>query len=446
MAPTLFAFLLSLSLCRGADDIVKEVPTEESVDVTGNMLVLDEMFTASHSFSSNISMSVNPGCTYNNCTLPNGAGVCVANTTITDIPAQDSEQHWLWSVIGRPTLQAAITEAKDVISINWNGLFGFTDMAESITYTQKPHYTAAIMMTNLIEYNDTRDKGVMDDTDSRGAILYPLINFSWRRNILENTDEHVAVQFIGENYTTWLNENVNLTGKINLTISGYATDGYGLWLPHLSHSQHTSQVDLQLDHLNSTSGFKHSRFGIELVLVSETGRNSSLVRQTSTTLDDEHTPGIFKTEELVLPGWNETLQSYLQWRPVVYTTPARDLSESTGVYVNRSKPVEDAVRTLDKTLLYALYGKQLDNYLVRGVNVTFGSPEDGFYKKTHFQAWTFTFGVGDPIRNGLSPVIILVITVMIGILAIVFVTSSFVCAYKKWKQRRNATPGSYGQM
>jgi hypothetical protein len=92
-----------------------------------------------------------------------------------------------------------------------------------------------------------------------------------------------------------------------------------------------------------------------------------------------------------MPGSNQTnsssLQSYLQWRPVVYTTPARDLSESTGVHVNQTVMVEKIGDLLEKSLLYALYGNDLNDLLIRKVNVTFGSPDDGFYNKTKYQAW-----------------------------------------------------------
>jgi hypothetical protein len=55
-----------------------------------------------------IFMSVNPGCKYRNCTLPNGPTVSLVNLTISDSPVQPREHHWLWSVIGHPTLQVTI--------------------------------------------------------------------------------------------------------------------------------------------------------------------------------------------------------------------------------------------------------------------------------------------------------------------------------------------------
>ena len=93
--------------------------------------------------------------------------------------------------------------------------------------------------------------------------------------------------------------------------------------------------------MESSSGFNNSRFALELYVVSSSPKDTSLIRQKSYTLDDEHTPGIFKTMELILPGENSSnetnYQAYLQWRPVVYTTQARDLSESTGMSLQKHK-------------------------------------------------------------------------------------------------------------
>ena len=171
-----------------------------------------------------------------------------------------------------------------------------------------------------------------------------------------------------------------------LQISAYANFGFGRWLPHLSHSSKTSQVDIQLQGLESSSGFNNSRYALELFIVSTSSKNTDVKWHTSTTLDDEHTPGIFRTEELILPGNSTNYQSYLQWRPVVYTTQSRDLSESTGINVSQSLGVDHLEDTLKKSLLYALYGENLNDHLVRRVNITFGSG-DKFYKKTKYQAW-----------------------------------------------------------
>jgi hypothetical protein len=88
-----------------------------------------------------------------------------------------------------------------------------------------------------------------------------------------------------------------------------------------------------------------------------------------------------------MPGRNSTLQSYLQWRPVVYSTRDRDLSASTDVNVTRPVHLHDAAALLNNTMMYAFYGAQLGDMLAVAVNVTFGGNGDGFYKKTKYQAW-----------------------------------------------------------
>lgn len=61
-------------------------------------------------------------------------------------------------------------------------------------------------------------------------------------------------------------------------------------------------MDIQLDRIRTASGFNMSRFALEFVIVSDTDRvnaNKSLTPQNTTTLDDEHTPGIFKVLQLL---------------------------------------------------------------------------------------------------------------------------------------------------
>ena len=44
------------------------------------------------------------------------------------------------------------------------------------------------------------------------------MNFRWNRQIIETTDEKIAIRFIGTNYTSVHNE-TGLTGTINLTVN-----------------------------------------------------------------------------------------------------------------------------------------------------------------------------------------------------------------------------------
>ena len=45
-----------------------------------------------------------------------------------------------------------------------------------------------------------------------------MMNFRWNREIIETTDERIAIRFIGTNYTSVHNV-TGLTGTINLTVN-----------------------------------------------------------------------------------------------------------------------------------------------------------------------------------------------------------------------------------
>ena len=81
-------------------------------------------------------------------------------------------------------------------------------------------------------------------------------------------------------------------------MSGYANRDYGEWLPHLEHDTRTNQVDIQLQQLKSDSSFQASKFSLEFAIVSycpesDDCQNLNITKGKITSLDDEHTPGIF---------------------------------------------------------------------------------------------------------------------------------------------------------
>lgn len=179
-------------------------------------------------------MSINTGCFFNNCTLANGIEVSIVNVTVTDTPVQDEEQHWLWSVIGRPTVQAAITKPGDYSAVNWTSIFDKNDIGDSIFYLNRPLYSAAVMLMNvgrchvlyfdctylqlfqLIEFDDPDDKASISKSPS-SPMVYPIKNFHWTRRILEDNNERIAIQFLGTNFTSVTND-TNISGRINLTV------------------------------------------------------------------------------------------------------------------------------------------------------------------------------------------------------------------------------------
>ena len=52
-------------------------------------------------------------------------------------------------------------------------------------------------------------------------VIYPMINFKWKRMIIEDSDDRIAIRFMGTNYTT--KDETFLKGQINLTVSIFLT-------------------------------------------------------------------------------------------------------------------------------------------------------------------------------------------------------------------------------
>lgn len=65
-------------------------------------------------------------------------------------------------------------------------------------------------------------------------------------------------------------------------------------MPHMLHSENSTQVDIILNNLQTNSSFKSSRFAMELLLVSESKTRTGMIVDAKKSLDDEHTPGIFE--------------------------------------------------------------------------------------------------------------------------------------------------------
>lgn len=84
---------------------------------------------------------------------------------------------------------------------------------------------------------------------------------------------------------------------------------------------------------------------------------------------------------------NKVQSGFLQWRPIVYTSANKVVSNSTKTLEYEVANVTDSVATLNSSLLFAFYGSDLSKFLIKGENVSFGSNKDGFYAKTNFSSW-----------------------------------------------------------
>jgi hypothetical protein len=65
-------------------------------------------------------------------------------------------------------------------------------------------------------------------------------------------------------------------------------------VPHMLHTENSTQVDIILDHIQTNRTFSYSRFAIELLAVGGGDPEIPMFVDPKKSLDDEHTPGIFE--------------------------------------------------------------------------------------------------------------------------------------------------------
>ena len=330
------------------------------------------------------------------------------------------------------------------VGVDW---YGIDNGQLAFKYSMTPNFTSAVMITKVcgtaindqslrlifpnaalfkvIEFDDPENRGVYDGHSE--VKEYDTSNLTWKREVIRNTPSTLAISFLSSLGSNSSDETSLIGGSINITLAAYADRGFGIWLPHISHSNKTNQFDIQLKNITTNSGFNFSRFGLEMVLVAGPNTNLKIERRRKYTNDDEHTPGTFEVGGRVLnlnyihgqdrffsrcicefdfnkllfpPKYDELvvvnaadndLQSYMQWKPIVYNSEER-AKLATMAHMSDSTNVIDPKKRLNGTMLYNFYGDQLDAMLVRKFNVTFGKagkPGDasGFYKTTRFHAW-----------------------------------------------------------
>lgn len=74
---------------------------------------------------------------------------------------------------------------------------------------------------------------------------------------------------------------------------GFCSLDHSEFMPHMLHTENSTQVDIILDHLQTNKSFTNSRFAIELLVVGEGNPEVPMFINPKKSLDDEHTPGIF---------------------------------------------------------------------------------------------------------------------------------------------------------
>uniref|UniRef100_A0A1B6E8L9 Lysosomal protein NCU-G1 n=1 Tax=Clastoptera arizonana TaxID=38151 RepID=A0A1B6E8L9_9HEMI len=371
-----------------------------------------------------LSYKVNPDCQLPQC---NNSSIILIHVKAV---GEKDVLHHIWDFSGKPSVMLAVTSPNTSIEIDWdNFIFG---MADSVKINPRPTYTYSVVLDEIIEFNDEDDKGNLPNNNANSSYITTIDtkDISWR--ISEQVNDTDKVHFTVEG---GFPESIKKNGTIQITMSAFASYGHEEPLPRLLHSGNASQVDIVLNKL--TTLYPKSRFGIHLIAASTDDLNATVAVKARQTLDDEHAPGVFNVVEVLTPKAvaEDTLGGYLQWRPVVYTSPERDMTNSTESIQYSAPNLRNPIEALNCTLLYCVFGNLLSEMLVVESNVTFGVAHDGFYKN-NYAAWTFLVGYGHPPVEKFSMLVTLVLSIGLGLPALLIVVGG-ACIFIRRLSRNN---------
>ncbi|XP_075226658.1 glycosylated lysosomal membrane protein B-like isoform X2 [Lycorma delicatula] len=359
-----------------------------------------------------LSTTINPGCQNPKCDIKNESSALLVHVRA---DGENDTLHHIWDFTDSPSLLLVHTFQGSLLNISWDKYLE-TD-GVSVNFSEPPLYIFGVVIDKVFEFNDVNDVGRLNisNNDSNYIHLMNTRDFHWKlsQSLVNDTDT-ALLSIEGKRHGT----KHNTSGIIRITMGAYGGSEHGSILPHLLHSSNSSQMDITLE--NMPSRFQYSRYGISLVTITSDNSNSSMKLNVRKILDDEHDPGVFTIVEITSPESQKVQHDnffdggYLQWRPVVYTATTRDATYSVDSLQYDVTAVFDNIR-LSNTLFYKLFGDNLSEHSICTTNVTFGGAGDIFYNKTDFASWTFVAGIGQPIEEKFSMLVILIVAIGLGV-------------------------------
>ncbi|XP_011689751.1 PREDICTED: glycosylated lysosomal membrane protein-like [Wasmannia auropunctata] len=349
--------------------------------------------------------------------------------------------HYVWDFVGVPSVLLAVTPPSAWLNISWDDYLARRE--NSLTFSEKPTYTFGVIINKIIEFNDVNDTALIDTADVTNTNVLRPEYFNWRRVSLSQKNELVYLDMEGNSYHDTA-KNISRYGSIKLSLQGFCTIDHSDMVPHMLHTENSTQVDIILDKIQTNQTFSRSRFAIELLAVGGGDPDVPMFVDPKKNLDDEHTPGIFEVVEVRTPPYREldgalNAGSYLQWRPVSYNSVSRDVTSSTETIQYPPKQVFNHTSAIKNSMLYCYYGETADDLLLQKLIVSLGSKGDGFYKKTNYLTWTFMIGYGTPPEERFSSLVIMIISIGLGLpLLIMAITGLYLCIRRMPKRHGNA--------
>ncbi|CAI2731672.1 unnamed protein product [Schistosoma spindalis] len=324
----------------------------------------------------------------------------------------------------------------------------------------------ALVFYKMLEYNDLSDDVNMSiyPQNSDQIRIHHLNEYNWKRN--SNNDSSL---FFEDNLfeITYNGTSPKMASPYEQVIIKFRisnTTQHHKDMPHLLFKPGwIIQFDILFNNL--TSNFNQSRFGLQLMMMSNLTLDPTeeFRKEVLLSIDDELTPGNFEMTNILLGesvskmnnndeqySRNSTHPSaFLQIKPACFIdNHLRTVQNSRNVYIGKHQDLLDNNKIgndnlsqfdlLNYSFPSIFYADRLNPnsnnntnlkpISIRLLNVSFGTSTDGFYAKSKFIVWTASFGLGNPPTDNLSSLLIgliifsmliIVSSVVLGILLVI---------------------------
>ncbi|XP_076058836.1 glycosylated lysosomal membrane protein-like [Oratosquilla oratoria] len=377
-----------------------------------------------------VSLSINPGCEEYD--YPHLVQVKAEGSNDTIIH--------LWSIWGSPVFLVAKAQPNATVTVQCEDFIDFKP--KSVVIDPEPDYVFGIVFTQLLYFDDSNDTGKIDNIPIEDQIPFHMKRFTWDIDTLLNEsieEAGISMKAIEYNGITLKN-----TTKFSIKLTAYGVDGRSSILPHLLRTFESAQLDFVLDDLTWTEFppphpvFENPRyaFAFQLFSTENLTTDSSIEYMTRKSLDDENTPGVFNLDEITTPLARKSSKGgYMQWRPVSYLTPKRDINDATNVKVDGGMTILNKTdEYLSNSLAYGMFGNELSMARVAATKLVIGRPKDGYYSKYNYATWTVALGYGAPPLEGFSLLVIMVIGFGVGIPLVLFLAGGVFFLVKRLRR------------
>ncbi|KAM4860985.1 glycosylated lysosomal membrane protein isoform 2-T2 [Thomomys bottae] len=316
----------------------------------------------------------------------------------------NSTLHYVWSSLGPPAAVLVATNTPhSVLSVNWTCLLSPNpDGGLMVLPKDSIQFSSAVVFTRLLEFDSTNMSEAAAQLPGKPYPPYPLAEFSWN-NINDSLDP-ATLSATFQGHPTHDPTRAFANGSLTFKVQAFSRSGRPAQPPRLLHTAETCQLEVAL--AGASPRGNQSVFGLEIATLGHGSDCPSLQEQHS--IDDEYTPAVFQLDQLL---WGSLPSGFMQWRPVAFSQK-QGSREST--LPCQASPLHPTVEySLPKSpIVQAFFGSQ-NSFCA--FNLTFGTSRSPGYWDQNYLSWSMLLGVGPPPLDTLSPLVMGIMAVALGI-------------------------------